>query len=291
MKQFITTLVLLSATAISYSQPNLPYTANFNSGIPANWTQNTNQGVNWTSGSGLGTSGTNCAIADLTFTNPGGSGWLQTPFLNLTSVSNPILSFNVGVIKDGNTFYNAPYVSLWYAIGSGNWQFIESWGPLSSPPAATHIITQSVAFNPPPKAADITWVPVTKSLNAYSSQSNIRFSFGADIVASINNGWVVLDDVEFKSPTGIYDEQNDNSVVLFPNPSNGKFMLVIANRERRSGEQSQMEIYNVMGEKVYSSTQPLTNSTIDISNQPDGVYFLNIKTEKESYTKKIIIQQ
>ena len=289
MRQFTLTFILSSIIGIGYSQTTLPYSENFNSGIPSAWTQYSAQGVNWTSGSGLGTSGSKCAIADVTtMTNPA-SGWLQTPFLNLTSVSNPTLSFNVAVIKDANTFYNAPFVSLWYAIGNGNWQFIESWGPNSSTPP-TNIINYSLTSNPPPSAADITWIPVTKSLNAYSSQSNIRFSFGADIVDNINNGWVVLDDVEFTGITGIDEESTHNSAVLYPNPFSNNSLLKISNNTP-DGKLA-IRIYDAIGNEM-RRYEGITGHEVLIerNNLPDGMYFYNVMNETEIIGKgKMIIQ-
>lgn len=78
-----------------------------------------------------------------------------------------------------------------------------------------------------------------------------------------------------------------NEFVIFPNPTDGKFQV--------SGLKLQVaniEIYNLLGEKIYSTAvigRPA--SVIDISNHPEGIYFLNIKTVAASFTHKLIIQK
>ena len=91
-------------------------------------------------------------------------------------------------------------------------------------------------------------------------------------------------------PTAVNDVSDAFSMIsLYPNPSSGKFQLTIGNWKSTNGK---IEIYNTMGEKVFQSPiRQLRNSTIDVSNQPDGIYFINIKTEKESFTKKLIISR
>ncbi|MBI4932046.1 MAG: T9SS type A sorting domain-containing protein [Bacteroidetes bacterium] len=84
------------------------------------------------------------------------------------------------------------------------------------------------------------------------------------------------------------------SVSVFPNPSSGVFTV--------SGLQSAvygLEIYNVFGELVFQTTvNPVGNNsngvnrkqeTVNLSSQPNGIYFLHIKTEQGSAVKKIII--
>ncbi|HLG04012.1 MAG TPA: T9SS type A sorting domain-containing protein, partial [Bacteroidia bacterium] len=78
---------------------------------------------------------------------------------------------------------------------------------------------------------------------------------------------------------------------IFPNPSKGIFTLVFAGETK----QSKIEIYNVLGEKVIQIVFPngSGNLEIDLSDRPDGIYFLQIKTEQgeEFESKKLIINK
>jgi carboxyl-terminal processing protease len=72
-------------------------------------------------------------------------------------------------------------------------------------------------------------------------------------------------------------------VAIYPNPSNGSFTLSLSN----VAEKCCIEIYNVLGEKVYSQLStfpkgiPSDNSQlpINISSQPNGIYLYRILRE------------
>jgi hypothetical protein len=62
-----------------------------------------------------------------------------------------------------------------------------------------------------------------------------------------------------------------------------------------NGNTSAIEVYNMFGDKVYEiasltiSHQPLA---IDISSQPNGIYFLRIKDEKgNTHSQKLILSK
>ncbi|HXB12863.1 MAG TPA: T9SS type A sorting domain-containing protein [Bacteroidia bacterium] len=80
--------------------------------------------------------------------------------------------------------------------------------------------------------------------------------------------------------TGINEVQAYGiSAVLFPNPNKGVFQLGIRNGQL--GMTSAVEIYNILGEKIYSSSFTIHNSpfTIDISGRPAGVYMYRLISE------------
>ena len=96
-------------------------------------------------------------------------------------------------------------------------------------------------------------------------------------------------------------EKNLNQIKIFPNPTIGKFAI---KNEGVAIERCEVEIYNVLGEKVYSTTNSdkrTENSFLlmpdglslmaDLSAQPNGIYFINIKTDKEILNEKIAIQK
>jgi hypothetical protein len=76
--------------------------------------------------------------------------------------------------------------------------------------------------------------------------------------------------------SGIMNYQNNAAdISVFPNPNNGKFTLSITSRSI-SGTNS-VEIYNMLGEKVYSSSSiqhPTFN--INLSSLPAGIYLYRV---------------
>jgi hypothetical protein len=74
-----------------------------------------------------------------------------------------------------------------------------------------------------------------------------------------------------------------NKFTIYPNPNNGNFQL---QWPALGGQSSLVEIYNVLGEKVYSHYQNTnldshreSNYQINLSSQPSGIYFYLIKDE------------
>jgi uncharacterized repeat protein (TIGR03803 family) len=93
------------------------------------------------------------------------------------------------------------------------------------------------------------------------------------------NGYGVIFKLDTNSTTSINNlTPASASINVYPNPSNGIFKLGIRNYEL--GMNCQVEIYNVLGEKVYSQfniQHPTFN--IDLSGQANGVYFYRVLTE------------
>lgn len=83
-----------------------------------------------------------------------------------------------------------------------------------------------------------------------------------------------------------------NDVNIYPNPGNGEFIVSLGNAELFSPSQTKVEIYNVMGEKIYSTSNILHSElNIDLSQQPNGVYFVQITNREGSISRKIVIER
>jgi hypothetical protein len=83
------------------------------------------------------------------------------------------------------------------------------------------------------------------------------------------------------------DEINEPpSFSVFPNPSNDVF-----NVQMNKFKNMQMKVYNISGECIYQQIGKSTNLQIDLSSQPNGIYFLQMQTEQGISTQKLIIQK
>jgi len=78
---------------------------------------------------------------------------------------------------------------------------------------------------------------------------------------------------------------------VFPNPSDGKFMI---NADVFSGT-TRLTIQSIDGKlhKAYyfKSSEELNNHIFKVPNLPDGVYFINIENVKGTGAQKIIINK
>ncbi len=77
--------------------------------------------------------------------------------------------------------------------------------------------------------------------------------------------------------TGIDNIQyGQGQVLIYPNPNNGEFTISLTHPEQVSGAQT-IEIYNVLGEKVYSQLSTFKSQlSIDLTNKPEGVYLYRV---------------
>lgn len=96
------------------------------------------------------------------------------------------------------------------------------------------------------------------------------------------------------STVNVAEQTNASLVSVTPNPSNGQFTVsvrhagfVSASAQTLKQVQDEIEVYNVMGKKIFSSSQ----FQIDISNQPNGIYFLRGKANGRTFSQKIILQK
>ncbi len=87
----------------------------------------------------------------------------------------------------------------------------------------------------------------------------------------------------------IADNSLNSNFKLSPNPSNGKFSIKANNP--KMNVKSQIEVYNMIGEKIYISefSQQAIND-IDLSGHPKGVYLVKINDGEKNNNEKIVIQ-
>lgn len=119
---------------------------------------------------------------------------------------------------------------------------------------------------------------------------------GSDTIPNyLNDFWEYTPD----TVNGINEINISNLITNYPNPTSGKFTVTISPAELGSASvltlkqvQGDIVIYNLQGEKVYSSSNfQISKSTIDLSSQPSGVYFLKVQTSAGEGIKKLIIQK
>lgn len=91
--------------------------------------------------------------------------------------------------------------------------------------------------------------------------------------------------------TGVNNLSNDLSVMIYPNPTNGKFKIELSNSQLKNNK-CEIKIYNLLGEKVFqsSSINGQTSNEIDLSASPKGIYFVQIYNENKNHSEKIIVQ-
>ncbi|OFX24269.1 MAG: hypothetical protein A2033_17140 [Bacteroidetes bacterium GWA2_31_9] len=90
-------------------------------------------------------------------------------------------------------------------------------------------------------------------------------------------------------PTSINYLITDNSINIYPNPNNGKFLLYLENFESKNYE---LQIFDITGQIIYSKNYENTvvlAENIDISEFGSGVYLVKISDGNKVFHKNIVI--
>jgi len=130
-----------------------------------------------------------------------------------------------------------------------------------------------------------------------SPTCNSNMRFGGDI--STDSHWHngKLDDIGmwnreltpaeiltvYNATTGINEYSNNTAFGCYPNPNNGVFTITTSQKNK-----NRIQVYDVLGKIVKQSEMNNDTYTMDISDQPSGIYFVKIQTDKESITRKIV---
>lgn len=99
----------------------------------------------------------------------------------------------------------------------------------------------------------------------------------------------------FISVSGIAQEKKNTTtktdgiegLQIFPNPvSNGRIYI----STDQNSNSREVEIYDMLGKKVYEITLYGNNKEINISNLNPGIYLIKVKENNTSATRKLVIK-
>jgi hypothetical protein len=103
-------------------------------------------------------------------------------------------------------------------------------------------------------------------------------------------GTFSIDNVTFTGSmlfTGIKNNLINTGINLYPNPSNtGVFNVNLENSSKAI-----LTVYDMIGNQIMSKEVHSGNQTIDLSDHSNGNYFVRIISDKETITKKIIVNK
>lgn len=87
--------------------------------------------------------------------------------------------------------------------------------------------------------------------------------------------------------TATHDLLPEGAIVVGPNPA--KDMLIIS-FVQDDVNPLQLDLYSITGQLIYSAVaEGGRNQSIDLRNEPDGVYVVKVSTEKGIWVRKVII--
>lgn len=93
-------------------------------------------------------------------------------------------------------------------------------------------------------------------------------------------------DINSVASDEISDNQLNDRILLYPNPNNGYFNISVDDNDEFDA--TTIEIYNNIGVKLYTN-QFTNNISVDISDNPSGLYLLRI-VKDDIICNKIVVK-
>ncbi len=190
-------------------------------------------------------------------------------------------NFNATVSVDELSDYLSNPVKLFVAVTESHVQY--SWGN------QTEVNNRCIGMYPTESGSELDFT-------AKSVELDIPFTFDFDDALVIDDYELivfvqedatkdVIQTIKFNlaDATTVVNLENVNSekITIYPNPASG-FITVNTN------EKANVEVFDITGKLKISKN--LMNNTLNISTLTEGVYFITITTETETYNTKFIVK-
>ncbi len=153
----------------------------------------------------------------------------------------------------------------------------------------TTVVKPYSALTPVPNSTvATTWTK--DSVNYIATANETRyFAIGGKgtLATTADQINVRIDDITITKlgTVGIKTNSSIDAISIFPNPTSG--ILNVTSVEVTSS----IEVFNVIGEKVYSSNLVKGNNVVDLSSLSNGAYFVKMNSNNQIITKKVVLSK
>jgi len=171
--------------------------------------------------------------------------------------------------------FNSPYTYNFYGFDNAN---------------KDTLVNGDVAFS----GKDTNWRDIWLCFD-YSWVSNFdslifKFTLKSDNIDNNREGWMI--DNMNVHPTWFHtinEKEQDEYLLVYPNPTNG-IVNIQAKKLKDYHIIKELSVVNIKGEIIQQHFNVPTKFKVDIRNQPSGIYFFTIKTNIQTETFRIVLQ-
>lgn len=181
--------------------------------------------------------------------------------------------------------------------------------------ATNDIYAYKYSFDPPyllPPAGfivgvEMPWTSLIDSVQIFSnSLTNAPISDTTAFVRTQTNNWyklsklrgknvqlAIIPEITCRAPVGVNEQFNgiSNSVKLLPNPNNGVFSILTTFDKEQN---LTFKVFNYMGQQIGENKEQhvkLNSFEFNLSDNSNGVYFIEISNGSEKTVKKVIVNK
>ncbi len=141
---------------------------------------------------------------------------------------------------------------------------------------------------------EIVWGPITYDARYTTNSSTTGFTsvvYGyndTQIPPNYNNNDNIRPNLKltFVAPAVNIANKLENNVNIYPNPTTGIFNIELPT----NSENTEIAVIDITGKIIYETTTKGTNTSIDLSNNPQGVYILKLQFNEQTINQKIIVK-
>ncbi len=128
----------------------------------------------------------------------------------------------------------------------------------------------------------------TNFLNAASFRIGFRWVNDSSFTDTVSQG-MGIDDIFIvgHTATGVEEIAGKSAITLFPNPAS----TILNMHQSTPSPNQQLIITDLLGTEVYKEMLTGIDNTISISTWSAGIYFYEVRTEKESARGKFVVQK
>ncbi|HLG35913.1 MAG TPA: T9SS type A sorting domain-containing protein, partial [Bacteroidia bacterium] len=139
----------------------------------------------------------------------------------------------------------------------------------------------------------ITAVAGGAAHSLFLKNDNTVWACGRNWLGQLGDGtttdrWSPVQVIGLCTVLGITESQQENNFQIFPNPTSGTFTIQSTNQQINK---SIITITNVLGEKVYEQKIIEQVTEINLSLQANGIYFVRLRNNEQTVTRKIVINK
>jgi Secretion system C-terminal sorting domain len=219
---------------------------------------------------------------------PDDSGYTSVPNSGIM-IPNPLPDAQVGVYYEqpitigvpksasGFTINWVKFVSLTNLIAANTWTAVNNTGGTTFP--KWNRLTW--------QCATIKGTPTTAGTDSIRIYVNANVSIlGIPYTKNNVKGYTVP--IVIKAKTGIEEVSKENNVNVFPNPTKDNITIESPPALPRGKQAAVIEISNIQGQLIKTLVTNSNKTNIDVSSFPNGVYVIEVRTEKGISVEKFI---
>ncbi len=210
--------------------------------------------------------------------------FITTPY-DFSAATSANMTFDVAYAKANisGTIY-ADTLNVYSSINCGTtWNKIYGKGGAVLATAPDITAASPTCFSP----TSSQWRNDAVSLNSLLGQASVMFAF------ENRSGWaegIYLDNINITAVVGIEEVNSLQGFTIYPNPATTSFMI----EGLSSAEKIRYSLTNIVGEEIKTGDMAGNGTSftgkIQVPDISRGLYFIRLSDEKNTWTKKVIIQ-